>query len=485
MFKETNLLIVDDDPALVKVFEKLAKEKHWSFASAKTGTEAVELLNRQVFEAAVLDLKLPGYTGMQVLEYVKQNGIFTEIVMITGVGSIESAVEAIKIGAYSYLTKPFDDIDKVALILEKAMERHRLMLQIRSLERQTAAQFTYEGIIGRSRKIQEIFSIIDTIAGTNSTILITGESGTGKEMVARAIHNRSNRRQKPFVVINCAAIPEQLLESELFGHKRGSFTGAISDKRGLFEEAHGGTVFLDEVGEIPPSIQVKLLRILQEGEIRPVGDVSPRHVDVRIVAATNQDLVKAVKDAKFREDLYYRLNVINIFLPPLRERADDIPILTYHFLEKFSTKMGKEVNKISVDALQALQNYSWVGNVRELENVIERAVVLTTGDTICARDLPPRILGESFYLFKEEGGDLSQFDYREAKNRAMTAFNRAYLRNLLKQTSGNISVAAERAGMDRSNFKKLIKKYGIDASEVEAEGKWPPSKNSLGEQRKT
>lgn len=477
MFKETNLLIVDDDPTIVRVFERLAKDKKWSFATAKSGTEALEHLNRQVFEAAVLDLKLPGYTGMQVLEYIKQNGIFTEVVMITGAGSIESAVDAIKKGAYTYLTKPFDDVERAAIAIEKAIERHRLMLQIRNLERQRADKFSYEGIIGRSHKIQEVFSIVDSIANTNSTVLITGESGTGKEMVARAVHTKSHRHVRPFVVINCAAIPEQLLESELFGHKRGSFTGAISDKKGLFQEASGGTVFLDEIAEIPPSIQVKLLRILQEGELRPVGEVSSHHVDVRIVAATNQDLVVAVKEGRFREDLYYRLNVIAISIPPLRERADDIPLLTYHFLEKYSARMKKDVNKISVDALQALQNYSWVGNVRELENVIERAVVLTNEDTIYARDLPPRILGESFYLFKEEGGDLTQFPYREAKERALAAFNRAYLRNLLKQTTGNISYAAEKAGMDRSNFKKLVKKYGIDVAEIEAdEGKWPPKK---------
>lgn len=481
MFKETNLLIVDDDPTIVKVFERLAKDKKWTYATAKSGTEALELLNRQVFEVAVLDLKLPGYTGMQVLEYIKQNSIFTEVVMITGAGSIESAVDAIKKGAYSYLTKPFEDVERPAIAIEKAIERHRLMLQIRNLERQRADQFSYEGIIGRSHKIQEVFSIIDSIATTNSTVLIMGESGTGKEMVARAIHSKSNRHVKPFVVINCAAIPEQLLESELFGHKRGSFTGAISDKKGLFEEANGGTVFLDEIAEVPPSIQVKLLRILQEGELRPVGDVSAHHVDVRIVAATNQDLVIAVREGRFREDLYYRLNVIAISLPPLRERADDIPILTYHFLEKCSARLKKDVNKISVDALQALQNYSWVGNVRELENVIERAVVLTNGDTIFARDLPPRILGESFYLFKEGGGDLTQFSYREAKEKALVAFNRAYLRNLLKQTTGNISYAAEKAGMDRSNFKKLVKKYGIDVGEIEGEeGRWPPKKPQAG-----
>jgi two-component system response regulator HydG len=468
MYKGTNLLIVDDDPAIVRVFERLAKDRRWSYATAKSGTEAMDLLNRQVFEVALVDIKISGFSGVQILEFMKRNSIPTEVIMITGVGSIESAVHAIKEGAYNYLTKPFEDIEKVAVLIDKAMERYRLMLQIKSLERQSENRYVYEGIISRSRKMQEIFSIIDNVATTVSTILITGESGTGKEMIARAIHNKSPRRNKSFVVINCAAIPEQLLESEIFGHKRGSFTGAIADKKGLFEEANNGTVFLDEIGEIPPSIQVKLLRILQEGEIRPVGDVNAHHVDVRVLAATNQDLVLAVKEGRFREDLYYRLNVISIALPPLRERADDVPILVYHFLEKYSTKTGKRVDKVAVDALQAMQSYTWVGNVRELENVIERAVVLANSDTVSARDLPPRILGEAFYLLSDEsGGDLTQFSYRDAKERMLVTFNRAYLKSLLKLSAGNISFAAEKAGMDRSNFKKLLKKYGVDSTEIE------------------
>jgi len=469
-FRETNLLIVEDDPAVIRVFERLAKERHWSYATAKSGTEAVDLLNRQIFEVAIIDIKLPGYTGMQLLEFIKQNSINTEIIMMTAAGSVEAAVHAIKKGAYNYLTKPFEDIEKVAIVIDKAIERYRLMLQIKHLERQSSSSCVYEGIIGRSRKMLEVFSIIDNVAVSSSTILIIGESGTGKEMVARAIHNRSNRRDKPFVVINCAAIPEQLLESELFGHKRGSFTGAVADKKALFEVGDGGTVFLDEVGEIPPSVQVKLLRVLQEGEIRSVGDVESHHVDVRLLAATNQDLIRAVKEGRFREDLYYRLNVISLILPPLRDRADDIPLLAYHFLEKCGNRTGRRVEKIAIDALQALQSYSWVGNVRELENVIERAVVLAANDTITARDLPPHILGESFYLLGEEGSeDLSQLAYREAKERTLESFNRAYLKSILRLAAGNISFAAEKAGMDRSNFKKLLKKYSVDATDIEKE----------------
>jgi len=468
MYKTVNLLVVDDDESLVKVFERVAKEQGLTVALCRTGVEALEYLNKNVVEVAVVDINLPGYNGMQVLEYIKRNQFPTETIMMTGVGNVETAVNAIKMGAYDYITKPFEDINKVVVLINKALERYRLMQKIRRLERQSSDQISYEELVGKSRNMQDVFSTIDSIAGTTSTVLVLGESGTGKELVARAIHKRSKRKDKPFVVINCAALSEHLLESELFGHKKGSFTGAISDKRGLFEEADNGTIFLDEIGEVPPLIQVKLLRILQEGEMRPVGGNQSKKVDVRVIAATNRDLQQFVKDGMFREDLYYRLNVISITLPPLRDRPEDIPLLSYHFLEKYRKKMEKEVTKISVDALQSLQSYRWVGNVRELENVIERAVVLVNGDTITARDLPPKILGDAFYLTSDESGDssdLSKFDYQEAKNRALWAFNRSYLSNLLRQANGNLSSAATKAGMDRSNFKKIIKKYNVEIME--------------------
>lgn len=469
MYKPTNFLIVEDDDSMVRVFERLSRDMGWTYVVAKSGEEALRLLASRVFEAAVVDFKLPGFTGLQLLEHMKNNNIHTEIVIITGAGSVEMAVSAMKKGAYDYLTKPFDSIDRVAIVIEKAMERFRLVQKIRSLEKKEMGE-TYVDLVGRSRKIQDVFGVVESIAPTTSTVLIQGESGTGKELVAKAIHVRSKRSDKPFVVINCAAIPVQLLESELFGHKKGSFTGAISDKRGLFEEADGGTIFLDEIGEIPPAIQVKLLRVLQEGEVRPVGEVAAKYVDVRLIAATNQNLVASVKEGKFREDLFYRINVIGIVLPPLRERTEDIPLLAYHFLRKYSEKMKKKVDRISVDALQALQNYSWFGNVRELENVVERAVVLCATDCIEVHDLPTKILGEAFYIAEDSVDmDISQYPYREAKRRAMDAFNQAYITNLLRKTSGNVSFASERAGMDRSNFKKLIKRYKIDTENYRGE----------------
>ncbi|MBI2343252.1 MAG: sigma-54-dependent Fis family transcriptional regulator [Deltaproteobacteria bacterium] len=466
MYKNTNLLIVDDDDALVKVFERVARDEGLTVAVARSGTEAIEVLNRQVIEAAVIDINLPGYSGMQLLEYIKQNQFPTEVIIITGVGTVETAVRAIKIGAYDYLTKPFDDVTKVVIIINKALEKFRLMQRIRVLERKGEETFAYEEIVGKSHKMRDIFSTIDSVAGTTSTVLLLGESGTGKELVARAVHRRSKRVDKPFVVINCAALSESLLESELFGHVRGSFTGAIADKMGLFQEADGGTIFLDEIAEIPSSTQVKLLRVLQEGEVRPVGGAQNRTIDVRLIAATNQDLAEAVTEGRFREDLYYRLNVIQLSLPPLRDRQEDIPLLAYHFLQKYAKKLEKDVTKIAIETLQILQNYQWVGNVRELENVMERAVVLVQGDTITVRDLPPRVLGEGFYLPEEPtSSDLSRFTYQEAKERSLWAFNRAYLSNLLRQTQGNLSNAAQRAGMDRSNFKKIVKKFNIDLGE--------------------
>lgn len=462
MFKPTNLLIVDDDPAISRVFEKIAKGEEWTSQSVDNGTDAVDVLSKQAFEAAVVDIALPGPNGMQILEYAKQNNINTEIIIMTGVGSLEMAVKAIKTGAYDYFTKPFDDINKISSSISKAMERYRMVQKLKKLERLEKESVSYEGIIGRSKKMQDVYELIESVAGTTSTILILGESGTGKELVAKALHSRSRRSQKPFVVINCAAMPESLLESELFGHRKGSFTGAIADKKGLFEEANGGTIFLDEIGEVSTAIQVKLLRVLQEGEVKMVGDNTNKHVDVRVIAATNKDLTEQVAKGKFREDLFYRLNVITLPLPPLRDRVDDIPLLIYHFLEKYSKKMGKEVKSCSPEAVIALQHYKWTGNVRELENVIERSVVLTNDPVIHVNNLPARVVGNAVFITAEDTiTDLTNLNYQEAKNKAFETFNKAYMMGLLRQAKGNFSFAAAKAGMDRSNFKKILRKFKI------------------------
>ncbi len=460
------LLVVDDEDVIIKIFQRISKIEKWNMGSCKNGIETMEFLAKHEVECVAIDLNLQGYSGLEILQHIKSTHPDTEVILMTGsTNSVESAVQALKLGAFDYLTKPFDNTEKLVLTIKNAIEKYRLVKRIADLQDNKDLPDHFEGIIGKSRPMQEIYRIIQSIAVAHSSVLIQGESGTGKELVANAIHHTSKRKDKPFVVINCAAIPEGLLESELFGHMKGSFTGAYQDKKGLFEEANGGTVFLDEIGEVPQSIQVKLLRVLQNGEVRAVGGSDNKHVDVRILAATNKDLLALTKIGQFREDLYYRLNVIGIHMPALRERSDDITLLAQHFLQKYNERTGKHVDGFSIDAIQALQSYGWVGNVRELENTIERSVVLAQDNMIKAKDLPPKILSSTFYMMDTKDADLSHYNYQDAKNKALDIFNKTYLANLLHQTRGNISVASDRAGMDRSNFKKIVKKYEINPTE--------------------
>ncbi len=464
--ESVNVLLVDDEESLIKALEKLLRQESLTFAVARSGPEAVEYLSNHHADVALVDLNLSGYSGLQVLEYVKSSQKGTEVILMTGKGTVETAVSALKKGAYDYLTKPFDEIERVALIIRKALEKVDLLKRIRNLEHQTGEEDRFLEIVGKSQPMHEIYRLIERVAPSNSSVLILGESGTGKELVAKALHEKSRRKDKPFMVINCSALPETLLESELFGYQKGSFTGAVGDKKGLFEEADGGTVFLDEIGEISQAVQVKLLRVLQNGEIRRIGGSENIHTDVRVLSATNKDLSHLVKEKSFREDLFYRLNVITITLPPLRERKEDITLLAGHFLKKYAEKTGKKVQEISLDTLQTLQEYRWAGNVRELENVIERAVILAEGAVVTARELPPKLLGEFFYLPETRTEtDFINLPYRTAKQKALNLFNRAYISNLLRQTAGNVSLASNRAGMDRSNFKKIIKKCDINSRE--------------------
>ncbi|MBI2981418.1 MAG: sigma-54-dependent Fis family transcriptional regulator [Deltaproteobacteria bacterium] len=465
--KPIDLLLVDDEETLIKAFEKIARRSQMEFEVARDGLEALRVLGERKIDVALLDLNSKGMSGLQVLEYVKKNQISTEAILITGRATIETAIASLKMGAYDYLMKPFEDIDSVVTLIKKAQEKAQLVRRIRELEEKHASSVTaLNGLLGCSTRMLEVYSLIENVAPSESSILIVGESGTGKELVAHAIHQRGLRSRKPFIIVNCSALPETLMESELFGHAKGSFTGAIQDRKGLFAEAHGGTIFLDEIGEIPQSVQVKLLRVLQDGEIRPVGGAEPFHVDVRIISATNRDLYGMVRKGDFREDLFYRLNVITVRLPALRERKEDIPLLCYHFMKKYASKSAKKLGEISLDTLQALQEYAWPGNVRELENIIERAVVLSQNDRLTARDLPPKILGEVFYkqgeVSEEEIGRLT---YQDAKDRTLELFNRSYVSHLLQMTDGNVSLASTKAGMDRSNFKKIIKKCSINVRE--------------------
>ena len=375
------ILVVDDEQSLRDVLSIMLKRAGYAVTSAMDGEEAIELLNKEIFDLVITDLRMPKIDGMEVLKAVKSASPETVVLIITAFASADSAVEAMKQGAYDYLTKPFQ-VDEVQLIIRNALERRRLTTENMLLKREMASQSSFAQLVGQSEAMQKVFDVVRKVADSKSNVLICGESGTGKELVARAIHYNSARSVRPFVAVNCSAVPETLLESELFGHMKGSFTGAISNKAGLFEIADGGTIFLDEIGDTTPTIQVKLLRVIQEREFRRVGGNQDVKVDVRVVAATNKDLEKAVADGSFREDLYYRLDVIPIRLPPLRMRAGDIPLLVNHFLERFSRESGKPKPVISQEAMHVLLGHEWRGNVRELENLIERVVAFSTEEIV-------------------------------------------------------------------------------------------------------
>lgn len=380
------ILVVDDEQSLREVLSIMLKRAGYSVTSATDGEEAIDFVHKEIFDLVITDLRMPKINGMEVLKAVKSASPETVVLIITAFATADSAVEAMKQGAYDYLTKPFQ-VDEVQLIIRNALEKRRLTTENMLLKREMASQSSFAQLVGQSEAMQKVFDVVRKVADSKSNVLICGESGTGKELVARAIHYNSARSSHPFVAVNCSAVPETLLESELFGHMKGSFTGAISNKAGLFEIANGGTVFLDEIGDTTPTIQVKLLRVIQEREFRRVGGSQDIKVDVRIVAATNKDLEKAVADGSFREDLYYRLDVIPIRLPPLRMRTGDIPLLVNHFLERFSKESGRPKPVISSEAMHVLLGHEWRGNVRELENLIERVVAFSTEGPVTDTDV--------------------------------------------------------------------------------------------------
>ncbi len=380
------ILVVDDEKSLREVLSIMLKRAGYMVTEASDGDEAIGHVNKEIYDLVITDLRMPKADGMDVLKAVKSSSPDTVVLVITAFATSDSAVEAMKQGAYDYLTKPFQ-VDEVQLIIRNALEKRRLSTENMLLKREMASQSSFAKIVGQSEAMQKVFDVVKKVADARSNILICGESGTGKELVARAIHYNSVRSAMPFVAVNCSAVPETLLESELFGHVKGSFTGAISNKAGLFEVANGGTIFLDEIGDTTPTIQVKLLRVIQEREFRRVGGNQDMKVDVRVIAATNRDLEKAVADGSFREDLYYRLDVIPIRLPPLRLRTGDIPLLVAHFLEKFSQDSGKPAPTLLPEALHVLLEHEWRGNVRELENLIERIVAFSVGAPVTDADV--------------------------------------------------------------------------------------------------
>ncbi len=386
--KRLKVLIVDDEPYMLQAWKKILDGYECEVATLSDGAEAVAAIELQQPDVAVLDIRMPNISGIDVLKEIKSRDLPTEVVMMTAYATVETAVEAVRAGAYDYLTKPFSNIEAAALTVLKAGRHKRLVQRNRELENLLDVRDSFEGLVGSSPQMKRVFELINGVAYSTSTVLLEGESGTGKELVARGIHHRSPRRSRPFVAVSCSALTDTLLESELFGHEKGSFTGATNTKRGLFEVADGGSIFLDEIGEVPMPTQVKLLRVLQEGEIKRVGSSEIRHVDVRVIAATNIDLARARQNGTFREDLYYRLNVISIELPPLRDRVGDIPLLALHFLRKYNARTGKLLESIRPEVMEILERYNFPGNVRELENIIERAVVLARGKEIELHDLP-------------------------------------------------------------------------------------------------
>jgi two-component system response regulator PilR (NtrC family) len=382
------ILVVDDEESIREFLEIMLRKEGYEITCAEDGAQAIELFKKKSFDMVISDLQMPKVTGIELLKHVRDQSPNTVFFMITAFGTTETAVEAMKMGAYDYITKPFK-IDEVRINIANALKSRALEGENRLLKKELGKENIVHNLVGNSETMHRVFDMISRVSGTPTTVLITGESGTGKEMVAKAIHYNGPFKDKPFVPVNCGAIPETLMESEMFGHKKGSFTGAVVDKVGLFEAADGGTIFLDEVGELPMSIQVKLLRVIQERVIRRVGSVDDTEVNVRIMTATNRDLGVMVKEKTFREDLYYRLNVINIHAPALRDRMEDIPVLVQHFLKKYNERLHKNITGVSAEAIAVLKKYNYPGNVRELENIIERTVALEAGTSILPESLPP------------------------------------------------------------------------------------------------
>ena len=384
------ILIIDDEPNYLLVLEELLSDEGYTVITAETAVQGLETIQANDLDAIITDMKMPGMDGMSLLEQVSAFNPDLPVIMMTAFGSVSNAVEAMKKGAFDYITKPFAN-DELKLTIKKALEHHQLLRSNKQLHEELRERYQFDNIIGKSAPMQRIYQLIEKVAPTRATVLITGESGTGKELIARAIHYNSQRRQKPFISVNCGALPENLLESELFGHEKGSFSGAVSLRKGRFELAHQGTLFLDEISEMSPSLQVKLLRALQEMTFERVGGTETLKVDVRIVAASNRNLKIEVAEERFRSDLFYRLNVVHIPLPPLRARRDDIPLLVDHFLRKYTAENATAPHTLERPALAALMDYGWPGNVRELENVIERTVILSSGDCIGLDDLPHEV----------------------------------------------------------------------------------------------
>ncbi|MFQ5328953.1 MAG: sigma-54-dependent transcriptional regulator [Thermodesulfobacteriota bacterium] len=452
------ILVIDDEESMRHMLSVLLKQEGYDVVAAENGTQALKVIEGDEFDFVLCDIKMPGMGGLDFLKATLATATPSNpapvVIMMSAYGTVDTAIECMQLGAYDYISKPFKT-DEVIITIRKAEERERLKRENRRLKEELDLDYAFEKIVADDRKMHEIFDLIKKVASYNTTILINGESGTGKELIARAIHFNGDRRDKPFIPVNCGAIPATLMESELFGYVKGAFTDAVRNREGLFQEADGGTIFLDEIGELPKELQVKLLRVLQEGEVRRVGDTRSRSIDVRVVAATARDLQSEVRDGAFREDLYYRLNVIPITIPPLRERAKDIPPLANHFISSAAHKFGKAISGISDDALNLLLSYRWPGNVRELENIIERAIILEEGDEIGTGSLPftERDLRSSPSV-TANSTELSIKKAHEAVERELIA-------RALEKTGGNRTRAAELLEISHRALLYKIKDFGL------------------------
>jgi len=449
------ILIIDDEENFRHMLSVILKKEKYDVETASNGEEGLQKVTDTAFDQILCDIRMPQMDGLEFMKKAQELGVNATIIMMSAYGTVDTAIEAMKLGAYDYISKPFKP-DEIIMTLKKAEERERLRKENEFLRKEVKKEFSFENIVSKNEKMQKIFEVIKKVAQYKSTILITGESGTGKELVAKALHYNSDRSQNPFIPVNCGAIPENLLESELFGHEKGAFTDAIRTKKGLFEEADVGTLFLDEIGELPLQLQVKLLRVLQEGEIRRVGDSKPIKVDVRIIAATVKDLIKEVNEGRFRDDLFYRLNVFPIHIPPLRERKEDIPLLVTHFIKKYGLSLNKNVLGINHKALELLMNYRWSGNVRELENTIERAIVLADETNIEFENLPVEIRE-----FKEKIELSSLVEEEHSIKKASKILEINLIQKALKKTKGNHTQAAKLLEISHRALLYKIKEYEI------------------------
>ena len=463
MEETSRILIVDDERGLCEFLQIFLSKEGYEVETAFSGRRAIERIEGgSEFDVVLTDLKMPEVGGIEVLEAVKRQSSDTQVLMMTAYATADTAVRAMKIGAYDYIQKPFK-VDEIRVVVSKGLEKRRLLQENKALRAQIHRQYSFHNIIGQSGAMQRVFDVIRRVADTRTSVLVTGDSGTGKELIARALHHNSRRRDEPMVSVNCGAIPDNLMESELFGHVKGAFTGAHSDKLGIFAAANRGTIFLDEIGELPMHLQVKLLRALQERSIRPVGATEEQEVDVRVIAATNQNLEEEVSEGRFREDLYYRLNVIRVEVPSLRERREDIPLIARHFLRRFTADLGKRITDFCPEAMQAILGHAFPGNVRELENLVERAVTFETSERITVDSLPPRLLGSITSIptgpqteLPIEGMDLEA---------ALETYERSILKQALKRTNGVRTEAARVLGITFRSIRYKLDKYQIGSED--------------------